>query len=85
MPQDRHLTGSWRQQALEDFNGRSLPRPVRTEQAEALASFDLEVQPANGLYFAFVGLAQIAALDGWGHGLILSDIIHAVVMGKVRG
>ena len=65
--QDRYLAGSRFQQAFQNFDCGGLPCSVGAEQAEAFAGLDLEVEPAHGLEFAIVGLAQIAAMDGYGH------------------
>src|ERR1035438_4376038 len=75
VPQNRHLPRSRREQAFEDFNGCGLPRPVRPEQAKALAGLDLQVQATHGLDFAIIGLAQVTALNGYGHWVILPDVV----------
>jgi hypothetical protein len=61
------------------WDGRRLPCPVRPKQAKAFAGLDFEVQAAHGFEFAVVGLAQIAAVDGYGHWEILPDVVFAVV------
>src|SRR3989442_9298262 len=61
------------EQALQDFDGGGLPCTVWPEQAETFPGFDLEVQPANGLDLAVVSLPQVAALDGRGHAMILTE------------
>jgi hypothetical protein len=58
--------------SLKDLNGRRLPCPIRSEQAEALAGLNLEAKPAHGFQLTVVGLAQIAALDSNGHAGILA-------------
>jgi len=50
-------------QALEDFDGRGLARPVRTEQAETLAARDGQVDTGNRDDVA-EALAQRATADG---------------------
>src|SRR5215471_14906949 len=71
--ENRNLTRGRLQQAFEDFDGRGLPCSVGTEQSEAFALLNLKVQPTHRFDFAVVGLAEIAALDGGGHGEILTD------------
>ena len=61
------LAGSGIEQAFEDFDGGRFARAIGSEQAEAFAGLDLEVEAADGFHFAVVGLAQVAALDGGGH------------------
>ena len=72
MAENCGLPGGGFEQAFQDFDGRGLPRTVRTEQAETFAGGDFEVQAADGFDFPVVGLAQIAALDGGRHGEILA-------------
>ena len=71
--ENRDLARSRLQQPFQDFDGRGLPCPVRTEQTEALSGLNFKVQPAHGLDFAVVGLAQVAALNGYRHSVILPD------------
>jgi hypothetical protein len=71
--ENRDLARCRLQQALEDFDGRGLPGPVRAEQTEAFSGLNLEIQPAHRFDFAVVGLAQIATLDSDGHLEILMD------------
>jgi hypothetical protein len=73
--QNRHFSGSRRQQAFENFDGCSLPRPIRPEQTEAFAALDLEVQAAHSFHLAVIRLAQVAALNSGGHGVILPDAV----------
>jgi hypothetical protein len=62
----------WYQQTFEDLDSCGLPRPIRPEQAEALAGLEPKVQSTHRLHFAVVSLAQIAALDGGSHARILA-------------
>src|ERR1035441_1832008 len=63
LPEDTNVARCGRQQAFENFDGGCLPCSVWTEQAKALAGFDLKADSANGLDFAVVGLAQVVTLD----------------------
>ena len=65
--QNFDIAGSRFQQAFQDFDGRGFACAVGTQQTKALAGLDGEVQAAYGFYFPFIGLAQIATLDGDGH------------------
>ena len=47
---------------LEDLDGRGLAGPVRAQEAEHLAGFDVEAHAGDGLDVA-VPLAQVAAAD----------------------
>ena len=73
LAQDRDLPRGRRQQAFQNFNGRGLPRAIRSQQAEALPGLDFKIQPANGFHLAIVSLAQVAALNRDGHGAILTE------------
>src|SRR3954452_6609649 len=64
MTQNRDGAGGGREQSFKDFDGSGLPRPVRTEQAETLASVNFEIQSSDGFNLAVVSFAQIAAFDG---------------------
>ena len=55
------------QQAFENLDGGGLAGAVRSEQAEALAGLDGEIEPAHGFDLAVVGLRQAAASDGGFH------------------
>ena len=61
------LPGARREQPLEDLDRRRLARPVRPEQAEALAGRHREVEPVDRHELA-VALDQSAALEGGRHG-----------------
>src|ERR1035441_747269 len=63
LPEDTNVARCGRQQTFENFYCRCLPCSVGTEQAKALAGFDLKADSANGLDFAVVGLAQVVTLD----------------------
>ena len=73
LAQNRDLSRGRRQQTFQDFDGGGLPCSVRSEQAEALARLDFQIQPADGFNLAVVGLAQVAALNGGGHPEILPE------------
>ena len=75
MAENRYFAGSRLEQSLKDFNGGGLSRPVRTEQAKAFPSFNLQVETAYGFDFSVVSLAQIATLDGNRHAGILTEPI----------
>jgi len=70
--QNRYLAGGWLEKSFENFDGRSLPCSVGTEQAKTFAGLDFKIEPAHGFDFAVIGLAEIAALDGYGHVQILT-------------
>jgi hypothetical protein len=70
--QDADFTRGGCEQTFEDFDGRGLPRSIRTEEAEALAGLDLQADAADGFDFSVVGLAQVGALDGRRHEQIVA-------------
>ncbi len=82
--EDADFAGGRREQAFEDFDGRRLPCSVRTEQAEALAGFDLQAEAADGFDFAVVGLAQVGALDRGSHWCILARFRRAIAVSETR-
>src|SRR4051794_39403156 len=67
MPQNRDGAGGGREQSFKDFDGSGLPRPVRPEQAETLASVNFEIQSSDRFNLAVVSFAQVAAFDGGRH------------------
>ena len=73
LAEDGDLAGGRCEQSLENFDGCGLPCTIRAEQSEALAGSNRKRQATQGLDFAVVGFAQIAALDGGGHGGILAE------------
>ena len=58
-PRTLDLAGVGRREPFADLDGGGLARAVGTEQAEALAGTDLEVEPVHRDYVA-VGLAELA-------------------------
>jgi hypothetical protein len=55
--EDSNSSASWREQALQNFDGGRLPCTVRTQKSEAFAGFDLQADAADGFDFSVIGLA----------------------------
>jgi hypothetical protein len=73
LPENRDLSGSWFEQTFENLNGGGFPRAIWPQEAEAFSRLNFQIQPANGLNLAFIGFAEIAALNYGGHEGILLD------------
>ena len=58
------------------------PAPFGPSRPKHSPALDFEVQAAHGLNFAVVGLAQVAALDGGGHWVILLDVVFLRCLGR---
>ena len=69
-PQYFDVAGSRGQQALEDFDGRRLAGSVGSQQSEAFAALDVQIEPAHGVDRRppFVALDEIRAADSQWHG-----------------
>src|SRR6202000_1129791 len=63
LAKDLDLAVSGRQQAFENLDGRGLPCSVWAQQPEAFSFINGQIEPANRLDFAVVGLAQVSTLD----------------------
>ena len=72
--EDAHFARSGLEQALENLDGRRFAGAVRTEQAEAFAFANLEIETPQGFHLAVVSLAQAAAFDRQVHGLNSSEL-----------
>src|SRR5690349_9658466 len=63
LSQNLHLTGGWRKQPLEDFDGGRLSGAVWAQQAEAFARQDFQVESQHRLDLTLVGLAQVVTAN----------------------
>src|SRR5579864_4288546 len=47
MSENRNLAGGWGEQAFEDLDGRGLPCPVGTQEAETFTHLDFKIEAAH--------------------------------------
>src|SRR5207245_4229493 len=73
--QDAHFARSRRKQTFENLDSCRLAGAVRSEQPEAFAFANLEVDPAQGFHLAVIGLAEAVAFDRQRHPSILANCL----------